>query len=117
MAYESRFYVVDKSDLKIEARAWGEKIAMFDLCCVPEISGIIRKKYQPTDCYIYEGNEQLLEDLYGDPLLEIPVNDMIEMLEDAMHNKFYRRYQPFLQMLKGFNLKDWNNLVVLHFGH
>ena len=117
MAYESKFYIVEKGNMKMDERVWAEKIAMFDLCCVPEISNIIRKKYQPTDCYIYEGNEQLVEDCYGAPLLEIPVKDMIELIEDAIHTKYYRRYIPFLQMLKGFNLNDWGNLVVLHFGH
>ena len=124
MAYESRFYLVQKGSVSESVRdtagddkVWAEKIAMFDLCSVPKVYDEIHGKYQPTNCYIYENNEMLLEDNYGDPLLEIPVKDMIEIIERALSKEYYRRYMPFLMMLKGFNLNDWSDLVVLHYGH
>ena len=125
MAYESRFYVVEKGfrasestrDTAGDDKVWAEKIAMFDLCSVPEVSDIIRKNYKPTDCYIYEGNEMIVEDMYGDLLIEVPLKDMIDILEKVTVESTYRRFQPFLMMLKGFNPKQWVNIAVLHYGH
>ena len=58
------------------------------------------------------------EDLYGEKLIEIPIPDMIKFLKQMIkEERLYRRYKPFLQMLKGFNLSEWSNLVVLHYGH
>ena len=126
MAYESRFYVVEKGfrasestrDTAGDDKVWAEKIAMFDLCSVPYISNIIRNNYKPTDCYIYEGDEMLVDDKYGDPLIEVPLKDMIDILESTMPRVgYYRRYLPFLMMLKGFIQGDYINLAVLHYGY
>jgi len=117
MGYESKLYVVDKHHWKWSNEPWGEVIAMFNLCKVPELNF---SKYPPTDCYIYadDGNTEIREDNYGDPLKEIPIKDMIQMLEEAIKTEdYYRRYQPCLSLLKGFNLDDWGNLVILHYGH
>lgn len=127
MAYESRFYVVEKGlvsesirDTAGDDKVWAEKIAMFDLCSVPEVSNEVHSKYHPTDCYIYEdnGNDMIVDDKYGDPLIEVPIKDMIDIIGRVIPKTgYYRRYLPFLAMLKGFSLNDWNNLVVLHYGH
>ena len=118
MAYESKFYVVEKGTTgTIEGKVWAEKIAMFDLCSAPNVSNIIRKNYNPTNCYIYEGDEAILDDCYGEPLLEIPLKDMIDILEKVTIESTYRRFQPFLMMLKGFNPNQWTDITVLHYGH
>lgn len=116
MGYESKLYVVDKHDWKWCKEKWGEVIASFDLCCV----SINFAQYPATDCYIIadDGNTRVIEDNYGSPLREIPINELIEIIEDAIEKTdYYRRYQPCLSLLKGFNLNDWENLVVLHYGH
>ena len=112
MGYESKLYVVDKHDWKWSNEKWGEVIASYDLCRVP----INFSQYPATDCYIIadDGNTKITEDKYGDPLKEIPVKDMIDMIEN---DKDYRRYQPCLNLLEGFDLNRWENLVVLHYGH
>lgn len=115
MGYESKLYVVNKYDRNWCDEKWGEVIASFDLCCVP----INFAQYPATDCYIIadDGN-RVTEDKYGSPLREIPVQDMIDMIEKEIKvDKDYRRYQPCLNLLKGFNLNDWENLVVLHYGY
>lgn len=116
MGYESKLYVVDKHDWKGCDGKWGEVIASFDLCCVP----INFAHYPVTDCYIFsdDGNTKITEDKYGSPLKEVPVKDMIDMIEKEIEaDKDYRRYQPCLNLLKGFDLSRWENLVVLHYGH
>lgn len=122
MGYESRFYIVDKTDIKSldGKRYWAQVIAMFDLCKVHAVSSPIWEKYNATDAYIYadDGNTEIIKDECGDPLIEIPIDDMIQLMEKVITSEnYYRRYNPFLQLLKGFNKSDWKNLVVLHYGH
>lgn len=122
MGYESKFYVVNKTTQKSldGKRYWAEVIAAFDLCNVYTVSNPIRNQYKATDAYIYadDGNTTIIEDRYGSPLIEIPIDDMIQLMEKVITSEdYYRRYTPFLQMLKGFNTSDWENLVVLHYGH
>lgn len=118
MGYESKLYVVDKHDWKkFINEKWGEVIAMFDLCGVPRLNF---SSYPATDCYIVadDGNTEIKEDRYGDPLKEVPIQDAIEMIERVIEKEeYYRRYKPCLDLLKGFNINDWENLIVLHYGH
>lgn len=123
MGYESRIYVVNKtgsaSEVNGKQMIWCEKIAMFNLCKVPIVSGQMRK-YGATDGYIYadDGNAKITEDEYGEPLKEIPIQDAIRILEYAQSTEdYYRRYNPCIQLLKSFNTADWQNLVVLHYGY
>ena len=120
MGYESRFYIVRKSTAQSNnTPVWAEVIAMFDMCKAPQLSEPARK-YPPTNCYIYsdDDNTKITEDKYGKPLTEIPIADMIEIVERAVsEDSFYRRYTPFLNLLKSFDLKYWGNLVVLHYGY
>lgn len=118
MGYESKLYVVDKHHhMKWRDKFWGEVIATFDLC---KVYNLDFGKFPATDCYIYadDGNTEIREDCYGDPLREIPIKDAIKMLEEVIKKvDYYRRYQPCLSLLKGFNPDDWEDLVVLHYGH
>lgn len=137
MGYESRLYVIDKSttstvvyngeliyDIEDERYVkgnpmfWGEKIVTFNLCKVYSVVDAI-KNYPATDAFIFadNGNDLIVEDLYGDPLTEIPLKDMIQILKEVSKGDRYRRWNPCIQMLKGFNPREWNNLVVLHYGY
>ena len=127
MGYESRLYIVEKSDYyskvdvgfkEVKRMCFGEVVAMFELCKVPEIPSVI-ESYPDTDTYIYEGEERIIDDKYGKPLKEIPIKDMIEIVKKAAENddNKYRRWKPCLALLKGFNGKQWQDLVVLHYGH
>lgn len=121
MGYESCFYVVEKhANIKDDDIGYffAEKIAMFDMCKVPALYDRI-KHYPKTESFIYaaDGNTRMIEDDYGERLIEIPVTTMINILEELIKVDQYRRYKPFLQMLKGFDLSEWKDLVVLHYGH
>ena len=127
MGYESRLYIVEKSDYyskvdvgfkKVKRMCFGAVVAMIELCKVPEIHEAI-KSYPDTDTYIYEGEERVIDDKYGEPLKEIPIKDMIEIVKKAAENVNgkYRRWKPCLALLKGFSAKQWRDLVVLHYGH
>ena len=121
MGYESRFYIVNsnKSGYKDEGFYYGEKIAIFNMCKVPRLYDAI-KNYPKTDTFIYadDGNTLITEDNYGESLIEIPINDMIYHLRNVIDSDTpYRRYEPFLHLLLGFNTREWDNLVVLHYGY
>lgn len=121
MDYESRFYIVNsnKSIYKDEGFYYGEIIAVFNMCKVPGLYSAI-KDYPKTDIFIYadDGNTRVTEDTYGEPLIEIPINDMIYHLRNVIDSDApYRRYEPFLHLLLGFNIREWDNLVVLHYGY
>lgn len=124
MGYESRFYIVKKSSLEImedNNKIWCDVLASFNMSKVQDIYMRI-KNYPKTNCYFYSdiGSETVLEDRYGDKLIEIPINDMIAIMGEVIkEDPEYRRFKPFLSLLLGFNLNQWtdNSLVVLHYGY
>jgi len=122
MGYESKLYVVEKSKYPYpsdDGMIWGEVVAMFDLCKCHPVSDELRK-YPDTNAYIYadDGNTKILEDKCGEKLKEIPIKDTIKIIKKAMKNgNYYRRYKPCLKLLESFNLDEWSDLVVLHYGH
>lgn len=122
MGYESRLYIVDKSSMKDSSinMVFGEVVAMFNLSKVNSVASEFLH-YSDTDTYIYadDGSTRILEDDYGEKLKEIPIDDVIKIIEKAAKEDHwnYRRWKPVLGLLKGFKKEEWNNLVVLHYGY
>lgn len=123
MGYESKLYVVEKSNGMFinEEMRYCHVIAMFDLCKFYPLSMLL-KEYPTTECYFYadDGNTKVLEDMYGDPLKEIPIEDVIKILEGELEGgSNYRRIYPTLAALKTLNehKHQWNELTVLHYGY
>ena len=124
MGYESRLYVVRKSDFKDDETGlyWCENIARINLskvdACV--IDGIA-KYGKPTECYLVHGEVESNKDCYGDVMTELTVEDMITILKEAVNNSDYRRYPPALAMLESFRQGEmygmWDDLAVLHYGY
>lgn len=120
MGYESKFYIVEKSDMPNDrnSKKWAQGIASFDMCKIGAYSWLSR--YPETKYYFYadDGNTEVVEDCYGEPLREIPINDLIDIIENDPELQGYRRIEPFLALLRGFDQSKFNNnLVVLHYGH
>lgn len=122
MGYESKIYIVEKSTIGRDIngkRMWlGDVVASFRLGKTP-IYQEIHDKFSPTDTYFYadNGDTEIIEDCYGNPLTEIPIPDLIDILERAESKGHYRRYTPLIQMLQGFDLAQWKDLVALHYGY
>ena len=119
MGYESKLYIVEKaSKFPDEEKRYCMVVAMFDLCKFYSLSMML-SQYPDTDCYFYaeDGDTQVLEDKYGSPLKEIPIDDVIEILES--NGSEYRRISPLLSLLKDFqhNKHRWGELAVLHYGY
>ena len=116
MGYESKLFIVRKTNVRRNDDIWAEKIAEFDLAKCPPVAGCMKK--QPlTDCYIYadDGNTRIYEDRYGDNLTEAPLSTVIAAIEKAMQNgDDYWRLPPVLAALKAFEAQNMN-LTVLHY--
>jgi hypothetical protein len=120
MGYESRLYVINKStlaeDINGKKMYWAEVVATFNLCVAGTV--IEMCEYPETDAYFCDGNILVTEDKYGEPLKEVPVKDAIEIISKAAKQEHYRRFEPCLNLLKGFDLSEWGgNLAVLHYGY
>lgn len=131
MGYNSRLYIVSKSSgfphlIGDKELQYAEVIATCEACKFPELRNAFT---QPTDCFIYDtdGNTRIIEDDYGKPLTELPIVEVMKVLNEqcAIAERdgtiLYRRIKPLLYMLSGFNStngwKDFDNLAVLHYGH
>ena len=82
--------------------------------------GIALSFFVKKETYIYtdDGNTEIFKDRYNKPLTEASITTIIEYLENYKNSKeYYRRINPLLGLLKGFDCSGWNNLTVLHYGH
>ena len=119
MGYESRLYVVEKTDLsgyEHSDHKYAQVVAMFDL----SKAGLHNSMFRSTDCYIYasDGNTEIVADCYGDPLKELSIPEVIKLLEERQSEcPDYRRWRPCISLLKSFDVSQWQNLVVLHYGY
>lgn len=122
MGYESKLYVVEKaSKFPDEEMRYCQVIAMFDLCKFYPLSCVVNT-YPKTECYFYadDGNTRVLEDRYGDPLRELPLEDVIDIIENEIYSGHnYRRLYPVLAALEALENKQnqWKELAVLHYGY
>lgn len=122
MGYESKLYIVERGGLKDDdGMTYARVLAMFDMCKMGSLINVFEKK---TDLYFYasDGNTRILEDMYGAPLREATVEDVIDVLEEAVENgDDYRRIFPLLAALKTIYEQQednrWGELAVLHFGY
>ena len=126
MGYETKLYIVNKSSISHEVNGkemrYASKVAEFDISKCYPVSDKFRH-YPATNCYVFadDGNTEIIEDCYGEPLKEIPVDKAIEVISKVIDEDGavypYRRLAPCLALLKSFDLSRWEDLVVLHYGH
>ena len=124
MGYESKIYIVRKSDYRRphEEKVWAEEIAIIDMCKCYILSGILRNK-PATDCYIYadDGNTRIEEDRYGSPLTETPLHEALQIVQDVIAKTPYDywRYNVLLATLQSVYdfVGDDDSFVVLHYGY
>ena len=124
MGYEQKFYIVEKHDdingiEECNDKCWAEVISMFDYSKDYDLAEFVDTVGKDSNCYIYadDGNTEVFEDDYGDSLKEVDIDYLIGYLEQ--HEDDYRRYKPFLMLLKAFSecKGSFKDLVVLRYGH
>lgn len=130
MGYDSKIYVVEKSryntPMKVVIdgedygdRVWGQVVASMELGVYPTVSNYMNSKPE-TDCYIYaeDGNTMIVTDRYNKVMTECSLTELLEVVaKEVDEGVDYRRVFPLYSLLKGFDLRQWDNLRVLHFGH
>lgn len=108
MGYEMKFYIglkikefkgVDNSNYD-----YFQKIAMFDYCCDNEVADFFDKNGVDSKVYGFFTQEDIeeIKDKYGKEFKTVPISDLIRFLKKDYKGTDYRRYKPFLAMLKGF---------------
>ena len=127
MGYEMRFYIglkfknmngMDNKDYN-----FFQKIAMFDYCVESGLSNFV-DKYESAKVYGFftQEDKEEITDKYGEEFKSVPIEDLIAYLEEHPLED-YRRYKPFLMLLKGFkeNKKEFDNevteLLVIRYGY
>jgi hypothetical protein len=69
---------------------------------------------------IYEGKEELTEDLYGDPLPAIPALQILAAINEELKiESSYRRFRLAKKILEEFTSSDWDgfDVCVVPFGY
>lgn len=118
MGYESRLYVVEKRDMNIDGKKFGELIAAFNLCCIGDAVSEFRKYAETNIRFLGMDNHRWIEkDEYRNGLNEVPLDDAINILDRAEKENDYRRFLPCLSFLRSIDKNRWDELVVLHYGY
>lgn len=117
MAYEHRIYIVKPSTSILGEchKYWAKVIAVFNLGYTPDFPERLGR-YPDTKYYIYadDGYTEITEDHYGDPLIEIPIRDLIDGLESLDKKSTYViATLAALKIFKGCT----GDLVALHYGY
>lgn len=113
MGYESRIYVVNVNKLT----NFGEAIARFDLSKISLAFSYLFKNPVDFDFYAEDGNTKIEADNYGEKLKSASTQDVIEWLETKGREIHCRRIEPLIGLLKGFDLSEWEDLRVVHYGY
>lgn len=113
MGYNSRVYIVNK----MENSTLGEVIARYE--CRGMADGFCELFTVPVDFDIYaeDGNTVIKTDCYGKSVKYAKFPEVIEWLERESEKEDYRRLKPLIGLLKGFDAEQWNDLLIVHYGH
>lgn len=126
MAYESRLFIVERkkftnwnprlgkdvdwvhgeyiADIKMSAMRNEEFYALFD---------------KEIDYKLFIDNNEIDtdKDRYGEHLKYAKIGAVVAWLEEELTRSNYRRLQPLLGLLRGFDEREWNELQVVHYGY
>ena len=115
MGYESRIYIVWKSDVgtAFVNKKYGQIIARFDL---GKVGGVpcCRKE---SDYYIYEGNKAVTEDLYGDSLKQCSIGEFVNWINSLGREdkKYFMPIKSYIAALLKYYTSD--DMAVIHYGY
>ena len=122
MGYEHRIYVVRKTDQYERSldKYWAQVKFVFNLGKVYELENI-DKFYPATNHFIYDDCcNEILEDEYGKPLTEIPVDELrnvlVKLVSEGVGTMGVKVLLGALEQIKqnDFMFKD---LICLHYGY
>jgi hypothetical protein len=129
MGYDSTIYVIRKTDVRdLELSrdnrplCYAETMAIYKMCVFPPFQMLFNKDCPVTDYYPVEGDNNIIEDKYGEPLRERSLAEVIDCLDQYIvlnqDDEIYARVKPLMALLQEYE-KIQNNyyrLAVLHYG-
>ena len=115
MGYESRVYIVKKSN----SSDFAQEIAKFNCCKMQEGWADLFDKQFNGELYADDGNTLIKKDKYGKELKYTDFPTVIAWLEKEVEKGDYRRLKPLLSLLKGFDLSQWTDgeMQIVHYGY
>jgi len=125
MGYESRVYVIRKTEAPVgtTGKLYGETMAVYNMGKFPPFQRLFNRDGCPASEYApCEGDDDITEDMYKEPLRERSLAEVIECLEGIINGYTdeakYARIRPLLAMLRAYQgiENDWYRLAVLHYG-
>lgn len=119
MGYESRVYVVESFEfipcIETCGKKWCDKLATFNLCsCGYDFVEIFQDE---SEFYVCPDNSDaiILEDKYNKPLMQAPVQDVIDAIRNSEQLMDYNRTKSLLAYLE--SLEKDKDYYVLHYGY
>jgi hypothetical protein len=135
MGYDSRIIICEKypeigSKLPDPAESFDDNKARyfvipfvtFDLCCSPNVVQAFKTKGIEANTFIYENNNKIIKDDYGDTLLQMDFDDFHEELDNIIkEDSSYWRHLVLQgivhSILKNNRSESGFEYIVLHCGH
>ena len=118
MGYESKLIVVEKWSAP-NTISMGETVLELKLSGMPNEFFPIEKTFEneieaPVDMGDFES---VTEDKYGKKLRYTSVEKLLKVLYKCEAEEHYRRTEMAINTLKSFTSKDWDDIIVVHFGY
>lgn len=116
MGYEHRIYIVRKGSLydPILEKGYADILAKFNLGRNSDLYRLVNTCYRKeTNLFICDEDKTITEDMYGKPLIEISVEELLDDLHE------YVEETQTIAMLRGTleSIKDTKYIVCLHYGY
>lgn len=118
MGYESKLIIVQKWSFECKD-SFGETVAELNLSGMPNTFFPIDKTFEnEVEAPVYMGDYgEITEDKYGKKLRYTTVEKLLKILYACEAEEHYRRTEMAINLLKSFTTKDWDNIVVIHYGY
>lgn len=101
---------------------YAENIATFDMSCMGYVNGWRELFSNPIDYEVYVTSEDKSTkiDKYGEKIKSGNFDKIINWLDTHNNTGLYnsnKRITPLVEMLKGFNKTEWDDLQIIHYGY
>lgn len=120
MGYESRVFVVNRSEIeeKNGIYVWGQKIADIKMSSMYDGFTDLFDKKIDYELYIDNGDKATQTDKYGKTMTYTNCKTVIAYLENLIADgKNYRRLTMLLGLLKGIDETQWDDIQIVHYGY
>jgi hypothetical protein len=93
-----------------------EDVRGSDLGIDNRIAKFFNLGFNYTPGVIYEGGEEVKEDLYGEILPLVPATQILSIIKEELKYQDYRRFRLAKKMLEELTSSEWDGVYVIPFG-